>query len=210
MKIININKIFLIVVFFLCLFSLSCKNKASTNIKVKAIVLDRIEKTCELYFPVDFDKRYQKVEKGYFAPSHLFDINECFNEFLKPGSRFIDLGSGDGRVVFLASLYGTDSFGVEYNPTLYSISIKARSRLSDIISINNVHFIKKDGFLLDLSHYDVLYVFGYSEELEKKLFKEMKNNALLISFHEARPYKILKLIKDFPSKRVKVYKRVKY
>lgn len=210
MKIININKMFIITIFFLCLFNLSCKNIASTNIKVEAKVLDRIEKICELYFPEDFNKRYQKVEKGYFSPTVLQKINECFNEFLKPGLRFIDLGSGDGRVVFLASLYGADAFGVEYNPILYSISIKAMSSLSDIINISNVHFIKGDAFLLDWSHYDVIYIFGYREDLEEELFKRMKNNALVIHYEEKERCKILKLIKEFPSERVTVYKKVKF
>lgn len=143
----------------------------AVNIKI----LDQIEKTCEDQFPSYFNKRFQKAAKGNFGPTDLKDVNECFSILINPGVKFLDIGSWDGRVVFLASLYGAEAFGIEYDPTLYQISNMAMEKLKDIINIGDVKFIKGDAYLHDFSNYDIFYLFGnYIKKLEKKYVTKVK------------------------------------
>lgn len=61
----------------------------------------------------------------------LIDLMERVStQYLDPTvSRFLDLGSGDGAVVFLAVAYGFDSYGIEKNPELVRASKRYHERL---------------------------------------------------------------------------------
>lgn len=124
-----------------------------------------------------------KTEKGAFAASSLEALVDPFTSFLKPNLKFIDLGSGDGRVVFFASLFGVDATGIEFDPDLYQISLNAMKNLSDIIDPKRTHFIQDDFLKYDLSNYDIFYSFEGTDDklgLKRKLSKEMKSGSILI------------------------------
>ena len=199
----------LFILIFVSLFFCSCSINSFGKIGLQPEILSKIEKECESFFPCNFDKRYQKTEKGSFGPTDLIDINECFGIFIKPGMAFLDLGSGDGRVIFLAALYGANATGIEYNETLYKISTEAAKELSKSLKIKNINFIKGDYFAYDFSKYDIFYLFGENiSELEKKLSREMKKNSLLITYEEGAPFNTLRLIRIFPAEKIKVYQKV--
>ncbi|MFC1648480.1 class I SAM-dependent methyltransferase [Nanoarchaeota archaeon] len=90
---------------------------------------------------------------------------------LEKYDHFIDLGSGDGRVVLLASLF-TKATGIEGDPELVKQSEKIRDELG-----LNASFICEDFMKHNMSPYDFIFIYpdkGFTEEFEEKLAREMK------------------------------------
>lgn len=101
---------------------------------------------------------------------------------IKKGDRVYDLGSGDGRLVIMAAKKGAKAIGFEINPFLVLISwVK--------ILFNGVRRnakVKWRNFWgQDLSGADVVLLYlitKHMERMEKKLKKELKTGALVISY----------------------------
>jgi SAM-dependent methyltransferase len=97
------------------------------------------------------------------------------------GTRVIDLGSGDGKLLFLAASYGAIATGYEINPFLVLFTnIKA------FFSPHRTHIraIWKNFWNSNLSNADVvlLYLIPWKmEKLEQKLLKETKPGTCIIS-----------------------------
>ena len=131
------------------------------------------------------------TEVGRFESTPIDDevLLICFRDFLKPDLKFLDLGSGDGRVVFLASLYGVDAYGIEYDKSLYEISIQAKKRLRGLIKPERISFIQGDFLKCDFKKYDIFYLYAGTNalpQLMKKLYEEMKPGSILISYDPAK------------------------
>ena len=47
------------------------------------------------------------LDKGLFYPSLLEELLPVFQQYVFPETRFLDLGSGDGRALFLANVLGS-------------------------------------------------------------------------------------------------------
>ena len=97
---------------------------------------------------------YHHNEFGVFAPSDISSVFELlkklnFNKY----DKFVDLGSGDGRVVLTASLF-VDSVGIELDKKLYDFSKKSMKELS----INNTQFVNKDFFSIKFKDSDLIYI----------------------------------------------------
>jgi len=95
--------------------------------------------------------------------------------------QFVDLGSGDGRLVIAAAKEGFPAIGYELNLwlVLYSKYKAWREGVS-----HRAKFYKRDLWKTDLSRFDNICVFGVKEmmpTLETKLHTEMKPNAILIA-----------------------------
>ncbi|MGE0793700.1 MAG: methyltransferase domain-containing protein, partial [Candidatus Woesearchaeota archaeon] len=111
-----------------------------------------------------------KTSKGIFGVSDLEILNEFFQKINLQGN-FLDLGSGDGRVVFLASLFCNAS-GVEFEKSLIDLSEKYKKELN--LSCN---FICDDFNNIDFSKFDVLFSYSdnfFSKEFVNKLKNEFK------------------------------------
>jgi len=67
-------------------------------------LLYRIKRACVESYPKEYLINY--VIENVIHSSELEHLTDVFSIYLEPGKKFVDLGSGDGRVVFLASLYG--------------------------------------------------------------------------------------------------------
>ena len=92
---------------------------------------------------------------GLFLPSPLTDIHLLFDRVDLGGyKRLADLGSGDGRVVLLASLY-TRAVGLEADPALVA-SARAQG-LS--LGIRGAAFRVADFMKDDLSEFDLLFIY---------------------------------------------------
>jgi SAM-dependent methyltransferase len=66
---------------------------------------------------------YDAKNKVFFAPSQRKIIEEFFKIYpFEENKIFFDLGSGDGRVVFLAEKKGLKAYGIENNPVFYFFS----------------------------------------------------------------------------------------
>jgi len=176
--------------------------------RVRQEVIDKIEEKCVNNYPqrmlleLAMDINI-KTKKGGFFPSSLDETKNVFGNFLKPGMKFLDLGSGDGRIVFFASLFGVEAAGIEYDPILYQISMKAREDLSSIIDVEKTCFIKGDFFQYDFSCYDIFYLYEGTDDmlgLKNKLSKEMKPGSILICDGTGPEIDNLILIREFSGK----------
>ena len=133
---------------------------------------------------VAYLKTEEKVAKGLFYPSILEDIYPALVAAIRPGDRFLDLGSGDGRVVFMAALLGARASGIEYDAELHRIALAARKRLEDLVDSGSAVFRRGDFFKEDLGPYEVYfyYALGSSKEdrLIEKLGRELSPSARLV------------------------------
>lgn len=115
---------------------------------------------------------HRPTKKGIFSPSDMDEVFDFFRKIrLQDCRSFLDIGSGDGRVVLIASLF-TDAEGVEDDMAL----LRAAERMRDSLQIK-AGFIHGDYMEKDISGYDVLYWYpDYTkrELVEEKLLGEMK------------------------------------
>lgn len=92
-----------------------------------------------------------------------------------PKGRMVDLGSGDGRVVMEFAQNGFEATGIEINPFLV---------LWSRIKIGNAKIIKGNFWRVNLSSFDIVYIFQLNSVnilLADKFKKELKPGALIIS-----------------------------
>ena len=131
---------------------------------------------------------------GYWGISPLNEVFEILTAArLERYKSFIDLGSGDGRVVMLASLF-TKAEGIEADPWLHSVAMRIKERLSTIPGIKNAKLHQKDFMGHDLSRYDLLFIHPDKplyRGLEPKLRNEMRGN-LLGYGHHRHPHSLKK------------------
>ncbi len=114
---------------------------------------------------------------------------------IKPGSNFLDMGSGDGGQVLMAAGFGLHATGIEINPYLFLIC--ALRRLIHP-KRKNIHFIWGSFFKQNLSKYDVVYTYLFPSvvnTLEEKLFSELPTGATIIThtftFQHRQPSQII-------------------
>jgi tRNA1(Val) A37 N6-methylase TrmN6 len=145
-------------------------------------MIDKIKhEYTRLYGNLLKDKKLVRTTSLGYSGSAASDAVFGFFEKIKLDrfKSFADLGSGDGKIVLIASLF-TKSVGIEIDDELLKISKKMKSKLK----LKRAEFIKGD-FLDDnisLSKYDVLFINPDNPfyEIEKKLRNEMSDKAILI------------------------------
>ncbi|KAL7486691.1 hypothetical protein ACHAW6_012638 [Cyclotella cf. meneghiniana] len=106
------------------------------------------------------------------------------NSIPKHNLTFVDLGSGDGRVVFRAAREGLfhNSVGYEINPTLH-IFAQIRKLMTPKYW-SNTRFECRDLWNIPLKNYDVVAVYGLSpimDRLGKKMKEELKPGSIVVS-----------------------------
>jgi hypothetical protein len=95
------------------------------------------------------------TEKGFWGTAHLDDVYEfCKRVNLHEEDHFLDLGSGDGRVVFVAALF-TKATGMEYDEKLHEEALEAKKALDSEGTV-----IKGDYTQHDLSVYSVWFSYA--------------------------------------------------
>jgi len=202
-------------ILFLCFFAAQAAWAVSfENIQE---ILPRIQKECAKAYPKDLLIKYMENggyiegEKGDFSPTEFKSIPNPFSALLKPGMKFIDLGSGDGRVVFIASLYGVEATGIEYDPRLYQISLDAMANLSDVIDVAKIKLIKGDFFKHDFNSYDIFYLYLTDDSmlaLRDKLYEEMKPGSIAILYDTDEKFaEKLEFVQEFFEEDIKVYRK---
>jgi len=202
-------------ILFLCFISVQVALAASPeNVQEKLL---RIQRECAKAYPKDLlikfmeNSGYLKGEKGDFSPTEFKDLPRPFSFLLKPGMKFIDLGSGDGRVVFLASVYGVEATGIEYDDRLYQVSLDAMANLSDVIDSRKIKFIKGDFLKHDFSTYDVFYLYLADDgmhALRDKLYEEMKPGSIALLYDtDDRFVEKLDFIRRFLNEDINVYRK---
>lgn len=126
-----------------------------------------------------FKMTVRDTEKGIWGPANVDNCFELFKK-IKLSGNFLDIGSGDGRVVLVASLF-TKSVGIEFDEELVEVGIKIRDKLG-----LKAELIRADYFKHDFSSYDVFFInpdTGFEHGLEDKLLKEMKPDARLYIYN---------------------------
>ena len=125
---------------------------------------------------------YSSIMGAPYVPTSKKHIDEILKKAnLDKGQTFMELGSGDGRLVRRAvQVYGVKGIGIDINSLLVLLSrlLAARQHLKNII------FIRQNIFVADFSKADVLYLFLMPETIKKllpKLEKELPRQSLIIS-----------------------------
>jgi hypothetical protein len=98
-----------------------------------------------------------------------------------PGKRlrFVDLGSGDGRIVFMASQLGFESHGVEINPILWCWCVA-----QSFFYPSRPKFHLGSYFNHKLADYDLVFTYLFPETmraLEEKIFSELPIGSVVVT-----------------------------
>lgn len=125
-----------------------------------------------------------------YVPTRYNDMKAIFDK-IKPTSKdsvFVDLGSGDGKLVLYAASQGYTAVGYEINPILWLVStLRLRN-------YPNASIRYADMWSADVSKADLVFCFlasKYMQKLETKLSKEMKKGSILASYVFELPSKKL-------------------
>ena len=123
------------------------------------------------------------TEKGFWNAAIANEVYEAFKKIkLDKFKNFLDIGSGDGKIVLIASLFCRNAEGIEINNFLHNKAVEIKNKFK----INNAIFHNKDFFEHDISVYDALFLApdnSLDRGLEKKLLKEMKGKLIHYGNH---------------------------
>ncbi len=118
-----------------------------------------------------------------YVPTSKKQIEKILeNAHLKKNSNFVELGSGDGRLIrYAVKNYGLRGVGVEINPLLvwWARLLAKREGIA-----HKVSFMHSDISHYSLNHADYLYLFLMPELIKKitpKLKKELKKGTVILS-----------------------------
>ncbi|KAJ8711320.1 hypothetical protein PYW07_008562 [Mythimna separata] len=95
--------------------------------------------------------------------------------------KLLDVGSGDGRIVFTAAKLGFQADGVELNPWLVYYS-----RIAALLTpeYRGSKFFRRDLWKFDLKPYNNIVIFGVEQmmqEFENKLLKETNKDTVVVA-----------------------------
>lgn len=133
------------------------------------------------------------LSAGPLVVSPKKNINALLEKLdCQKGEKLIDLGSGEGRVVFAAAEKGLDATGVEFNILLYLFS-KVRSCFSR--HKGRIHFKLGNLWKISLAPYDVVTCFVFPEvrvKIKKKFEKEAQKGARLAFLKHGNGFEIIR------------------
>lgn len=138
------------------------------------------------------------ITKTPFYPSRIKKLEQLFNNnelAINNDTKFVDIGSGDGRIITWAAKKGASAEGVEYNPFLTLLS-RVRFLLSGTgnkAKVYNRNFNNHAYY-----NYNLVYMYLYSSymnPLAEKLLKELPQGSIIITntfkIEHLEPYKIV-------------------
>lgn len=125
----------------------------------------------------------QSTSIGFWNAAITDEVFEAFRRIgLHRFNHMVDLGSGDGKVVLIASLF-TNATGIEADPDLFGLSMKM---YRELMPGKNVKFIKKNFFEHNLNKYDAVFCNPdqpFYRGLEQKLLKELNGKLIVYGSH---------------------------
>lgn len=123
------------------------------------------------------------TSKGFWNAAIADEAYEAFKRIqLNQFRNFLDIGSGDGKVVLIASLFCNNAEGIEIDDYLHNKALMMQIRFG----LNNVRFHNKDFFQHDFSKYDILFLSPdapMERGIENKLLREMKGRLIHYGHH---------------------------
>ena len=123
---------------------------------------------------------------GYWGISVADEIYNFFLQYnLNKHEKFLDLGAGDFKVSFIASLFTKESYGIEYDNWLISEAKRLQSRLNHIPNTNKTNIIHGNFMNHDISKYDVIFWHPdkKSIELDNKFKRELRGKLIVHGNH---------------------------
>jgi len=114
---------------------------------------------------------------GYWAASETDTVFELFTQIgLSKYKQFLDLGSGDGVVVAIASLF-TDATGIEIDEKLHDAASADRKSLKLEYTLKNKDYLEED-----FSQYDIIFINpdNHFYKLEKKITEEFSGTLIVV------------------------------
>lgn len=122
------------------------------------------------------------ITKTPFYPSKTKPLDDLAKELnLCKDMKFIDIGSGDGRIVVWAANNGFEAHGIEFNPflSLYSKIVIILKGLKGRAKIFNKDFRQHDFTTYNIAY---LYIFPeHMDEVSTKLFNEMDSGSVIVT-----------------------------
>lgn len=135
------------------------------------------------------------TEVGLWGTVDLDIIFDFFTKIkLQNYNHFLDLGSGDGCVVMVASLF-TDATGIEYDKELHEVAKDFKKDLKLKTNLRNGDYLKAN-----LKKYDCFFIFpdnDFKHGLEKKLLKDMDEKAKLFVYQKIHSPLLMKKGKTY-------------
>ena len=126
---------------------------------------------------------FRSTRRGFWGGVVADEIYEAFKKIrLHKHKTFIDLGSGDGKVVLTAALFCERAVGIEMDNELYQKSLELQRKLN----IPNAIFYNNDLYDYNISGFDIVFV--YPDEpmhrgMERKLLNELTGKLLHYGHH---------------------------
>lgn len=116
-----------------------------------------------------------------WVPAFRADLDELFDlASVKKGTRFVDLGCGDGKVLLAAARRGARVVGFEINPLLWLI---AKLRLLPYGKHAKVYL--RSYWTVDIGQFDVVYMYlihHYMEKMRRQLSRQLAKDSVVISY----------------------------
>ena len=123
------------------------------------------------------------TENGFWNAAISDEIYWAFKKInLGKFKNFLDIGSGDGKVVLIASLFCRNAEGIEIDSFLHNKAVEMKNKFK----ISNAAFHNKDFFGHDFSKYDVLFLSPdapLERGLENKFLKELNGKLIHYGHH---------------------------
>lgn len=120
-----------------------------------------------------------------FLPTDLLSVRSALQAlpFKGSGRKFVDLGSGDGRNVVEAALFGYASRGIEMNPWLRKLSERSAKKEGVTATTS---FVNGNYWEHDISDCDVIMIYGLDangvmDRMKEKMVKEARPDSYLLS-----------------------------
>jgi hypothetical protein len=125
---------------------------------------------------------FSDIKGAPFVPTSVQNLKEILARIkLKKESVFLELGSGDGRVVREAvKKFGVRGIGIEVNPLLVFLS----NLFARIQKLSNIQFLRINFFDYDLGKSNVIFMFLLPKTIKKlrnKFLSECKKGTIIIS-----------------------------
>ncbi|XP_026673968.1 protein N-lysine methyltransferase FAM173B isoform X1 [Ceratina calcarata] len=114
-----------------------------------------------------------------YVPATTQQVHNVLKALEGRSGSLIDLGSGDGRIVFATAKAGFKAYGIELNPWLVWYS-----RLKALIIGSQTRFINQNLWKHNLTRYDNVVLFGVDQmmcDVEMKFKKELRDNSVIVA-----------------------------
>lgn len=116
-----------------------------------------------------------------YVPATTEQLSAVAKALANRSGKLLDVGSGDGRIVFTAAKLGFKAHGVELNPWLVYYS-----RIAALLNplYRETKFYRHNLWSFDLKPYDNIVIFGVEQmmcEFENKLIQEANDGTVVVA-----------------------------